>query len=311
MLFSILDFFASVNGICDRLDDKGDKKLKEKLFHSRWLYLTYIGLVLIVYRLTFSSFALSMQGWGYLLGEVVALAAAIMLIGLNKNNRQQLLALPPKQPYRQVTGRQLGQWFMILLLLQFLFDPAMFGFLSRGYAKLGPAFAEEVHTFFALPSLSDYSGLVITVIVAPIFEEILFRGVFLNVLTRYTDGFAVVASSIAFGIAHGNLIQGTFAFFCGILFGCAYLQYGLKVTIPLHMFMNGVLGTLADVAFVQLGLPNNTIAVVLGATFIIAAILWLVIRWLPRVRWSTNNWVTLGWLVISPTWIIYAIIAAE
>lgn len=82
--------------------------MKEKLFHSRWLYLTYIGLVLIVYRLTFSSFALSMQGWGYLLGEVVALAAAIMLIGLNKNNRQQLLALPPKQPIGKLLADSLG-----------------------------------------------------------------------------------------------------------------------------------------------------------------------------------------------------------
>jgi hypothetical protein len=77
------------------------------------------------------------------------------------------------------------------------------------------------------------------------------------------------------------------------------------------MFMNGVLGTLTDVVFAQLGLSNNTIAVVLGAFLSIAVILWLVIKWLPRTHWSINNWATLGWLVISPTWIIYAIVAAE
>lgn len=44
-------------------------------------------------------------------------------------------------------------------------------------------------------------------VVAPIFEEILFRGFVLRALQRYGNIFAIAVSSICFGLYHGNLSQ--------------------------------------------------------------------------------------------------------
>lgn len=62
-----------------------------------------------------------------------------------------------------------------------------------------------------------------TCIMAPIFEEILYRGVLLNgLLKKYNYKKAIIYSSIIFGIAHMNLPQGINAFFLGVIIGLAY-----------------------------------------------------------------------------------------
>ena len=62
-----------------------------------------------------------------------------------------------------------------------------------------------------------------TCIIAPIFEEILYRGVLLNgLLKKYNYKKAIIYSALIFGIAHMNLPQGVNAFFLGVIIGLAY-----------------------------------------------------------------------------------------
>ena len=62
-----------------------------------------------------------------------------------------------------------------------------------------------------------------TAIVPAFAEELAFRGIFMNVLRRFGDAFAIIASAVVFGAMHGNTTQIVFAFSLG--FGVSYSQY--------------------------------------------------------------------------------------
>ena len=81
-----------------------------------------------------------------------------------------------------------------------------------------------------------------TCIIAPIFEEILYRGVLLNgLLKKYNYKKAIIYSALIFGIAHMNLPQGVNAFFLGVIIGLAY-YYTRSIYICMVMhFVNNFL----------------------------------------------------------------------
>lgn len=88
----------------------------------------------------------------------------------------------------------------------------------------------------------------ITVVVASICEEIVFRGLICTALSRYNRGFAVVVSALLFASAHMNLDQGLPAFIIGISLGFIYLRSGsLLITIAIHAVNNFIAITVTAV----------------------------------------------------------------
>lgn len=79
-----------------------------------------------------------------------------------------------------------------------------------------------------------------TCIIAPIFEEILYRGVLLNgLLKKYNYKKAIIYSALIFGIAHMNLPQGVNAFFLGVIIGLAYYYTGsIYLCMAMHFVNN-------------------------------------------------------------------------
>lgn len=77
---------------------------------------------------------------------------------------------------------------------------------------------------------------------APIFEEILFRGLILRTLMRTGKKFAIFASAYFFGMFHGNIIQTPFAFLVGLVLGYVAAEYSMWWAILLHMINNLILG---------------------------------------------------------------------
>lgn len=80
------------------------------------------------------------------------------------------------------------------------------------------------------------AGIVLQAVVycffMPFVEETVFRGILYPRLQRgYGTGAALVASAAFFGIYHGNLPQGIYAFFMGIVFAAAYEATG-RFTVP-------------------------------------------------------------------------------
>lgn len=81
-------------------------------------------------------------------------------------------------------------------------------------------------------------ALLCIVVVAPYFEEILFRGLIMEELLKIMKPWiAIILQAIVFGAIHGVLFQSIFAFFVGIALGFVYLR---TKNIRLSTFFHGV-----------------------------------------------------------------------
>ena len=81
--------------------------------------------------------------------------------------------------------------------------------------------------------------LLTTVILAPIAEELMFRGVVMSRIAKVSRRLAIFVSAAVFGMMHGNLLQTILGFIVGIVFAYADLQAeSLLPSIIGHMFIN-------------------------------------------------------------------------
>lgn len=81
-------------------------------------------------------------------------------------------------------------------------------------------------------------------ILAPVSEELIFRGYILQTLRPYGKKFAIVLSAFLFGIFHGNLLQTPYAFLMGLVLGYVTVEYHIGWAVALHVFNNLVLADL-------------------------------------------------------------------
>lgn len=82
--------------------------------------------------------------------------------------------------------------------------------------------------------------LIYTIIIAPVTEELIFRGVILYYCLNHSS-FIIsnVCQGVLFGIYHGNVIQGIYAALLGLLLGYIRLEYKTIVApILLHIMIN-------------------------------------------------------------------------
>ena len=116
-------------------------------------------------------------------------------------------------------------------------------FIVRGLSLLFPdAYASYVEAFENLQLGSALSFFIAVVIMAPLFEEILFRGfVFDQVERHFTPTAAVIVSGLMFGVYHLNIFQGVFASVLGIVLGLSLLwTNSIRIPIIIHLVNNAV-----------------------------------------------------------------------
>lgn len=88
-------------------------------------------------------------------------------------------------------------------------------------------------------------NLIFVAILAPIFEELIFRKVLCDRLLPLGEGYAVVLSSIIFALVHGNLFQFFYAFLVGVVFSTVYVKTGrIRYSVIYHMIINFLGGVL-------------------------------------------------------------------
>ncbi len=106
------------------------------------------------------------------------------------------------------------------------------------------------------------------VILAPVFEEILCRGLILGTLKKVMPKwYAIVISAAIFGIIHGNPIQFIYATAVGILLGWLYTKYeSILVPMLCHLAFN-LVSTL--VGYID---PENMVATVILGLVMYASI---------------------------------------
>lgn len=87
--------------------------------------------------------------------------------------------------------------------------------------------------------LHPFIALLCMVILAPIFEELVFRKFIIDRTAKYGEGVAILVSALSFGLFHGNLNQFAYAFSLGLFWGFLYVKTRkIKYTIWLHMVIN-------------------------------------------------------------------------
>ncbi len=75
-------------------------------------------------------------------------------------------------------------------------------------------------------------------------EEFALRGIVMQPLRRYGDGFAIIVTALVFSLMHGNMIQAPFALFAGLAIGYFSLATGSVWTGVLIHFANNLFSSL-------------------------------------------------------------------
>ncbi len=97
----------------------------------------------------------------------------------------------------------------------------------------------------SLLSLDDSSmaaaglNLVLFLVIYPLCEEFVFRGVCLRAFSRMGNLFAIFASSLLFALMHGNTVSIFSSFFIGVLLAMVAMRYrSIVPTLVIHMLLN-------------------------------------------------------------------------
>ena len=89
-------------------------------------------------------------------------------------------------------------------------------------------------------ALNDIPMLVYTILIAPIVEDLVFRGVFYKLFKAFGSFFTAFACSLFFALIHSNFLQFIPAFMMGFVLFAIRDKYGLRYSILLHLTNNAL-----------------------------------------------------------------------
>lgn len=115
---------------------------------------------------------------------------------------------------------------------------------------------------------------------APIWEELLFRGLLLRSIEPFGKKFAIIVSAVLFGLYHGNPIQTPYAILVGLILGYVATEYNIVWAMVLHM-MNNLLLSDTMTRLLEL-IPYNVAEIVswiVLLVFFLAALVVLLLKW--------------------------------
>ena len=210
------------------------------------------------------------SGWGYLLA---------ILVGI-------LVLLIWKKPsffFRQILkkGRPMGAGTFCTVLCLFMgaqlvsqlgvtIMSILMSYLGKDLAAFLESSAMNTDSF----TMWLYAGLG-----APVFEEILFRGLLMRSMEPYGKRLSILVSALLFGFYHGNPVQAPYAALVGMVLGYVAMEHNIIWAMVLHMFNNLIF---ADVfPRVLSGLPEMTSNLLMFAAMMVfaaAAVVLLIVK---------------------------------
>lgn len=110
--------------------------------------------------------------------------------------------------------------------------------LLNSLINIFPSYIEVSNKMDA--STNSIISIICVVVFIPVFEEIMCRGIIFNHLKRnYNIISAIIVQALTFGLLHGNTVQSTYAFMCGIVFVLVNIYCGsIFGSIILHIIFN-------------------------------------------------------------------------
>lgn len=208
----------------------------------------------------------------------------------------KFINVKPKQLFKtqNLTLLKIIQYVLIAFCLQYLA-----GLLINAVQLL----MENNDIYGTAQSLTTYYSpkyavlsIVYSCIVAPVTEELLYRGFILKTFSRVSQRFGIIISAFFFGLSHGNIAQFILAFAMGIFMGYIVTRHNSVLpSIIVHVAVN-MLATLFSVADNYLsgneiayyniaGFMMSIVDIVMTATVIVLT----VIGFILLIRFSKNN----------------------
>ena len=155
-----------------------------------------------------------------------------------------IFLLTLKMPKAQIEKKRLGFGkFLLCVLIMYglIFVGALIGLVFHGVLTIPFNNNESSKLVNLLINSNSFVRILIVGVIAPIFEELIFRKVLIDHVAPKGELVAILTSGIMFGLFHGNFQQCFFACFIGFLFAYIYLKTGRVIyTILLHMTLNTV-----------------------------------------------------------------------
>lgn len=212
------------------------------------------------------------SGWGYLMAIVIGFAVLLMW-------------KKPKFAFGTIWQKnhpmKVGGFFQILSLFMGAQMVSVLLSVLAEYllGKMGISSATETALDYDSLSMFLYVGLG-----APISEELLFRGLYLRSVEPYGKKFAIFSSALLFGLFHGNLSQGIFAFAAGLLLAYVTVEHNIGWAMALHMFNNLIVSD-ATTRLNQL-IAGDVVDLVLVGMLVLCAVASVVILIVQRKKIS-------------------------
>ena len=153
-----------------------------------------------------------------------------------------------------------------------------------------------------------FPGEPIVRVIAPIMEELLFRGLILQTLKRYGNVFAILVTSLLFALLHGNLPQSVPVFALSMMICYVVLTSGsILPGIAIHFLNNAF--AIMEVSLLSDNGQISTVFLILEALFLLYAMFTLYQKRLiirnyiihnrgSRVRTFFSNWISILFLVL-------------
>ena len=303
------------------------KQLRGQMNINGWVMLLYYALMNVMVTAMFVSQILAYamngvelteeqmnglllsNGWGY----VIASITGFVLLLLWKK-KQFCFHEIWKSDKRMTFGS-----FLVLLCL-FLGGQGLFQLYSWGLEfllnQIGLSGMAAIES--ASITADTVSMFLYICIIAPIAEEILFRGLLLRMLMPYGKRLAILATAFLFGMFHGNPMQSPYAFVVGLVLGYVAAEYSIRWAMALHFINNLVLGDLFTrlVKLIPLWLGDLLFMVIIWGSLLAALILLICyrkriaayIRQNPMHPWCINAFFTSPGILIFCGLMIFSMV---
>lgn len=155
---------------------------------------------------------------------------------------------------KSVTRINYGFWILIVMVGVRLFYNHSIGPFVETFIQVDPYLVEAFDDLLTV----QWVGLVSILVFAPIFEELIFRGIVMKGLLRtYSPSVAIFVSALFFAIYHMSFLQGVNAFYIGIIIGIIYfMTKSIYWAITAHFLNNAYVMFIGDITYLfdELGL---------------------------------------------------------
>ena len=174
-----------------------------------------------------------LRGGLYLLSCLVAIVYAF------SSERQTMTGheLHGDDEVRWNIGRRIVVWPLVLALALLVVGQGIVLGLNQGLEALVPML--HVTPAVLMSPLNDLYGsipmMLYALLILPLTEEIIFRGVIMNGLRRFGRVFAIITSAFLCAFMQMQPVQAIWAFLIGLVLGALSMEYGLVWAIGAHI----------------------------------------------------------------------------